>query len=77
MSSLSKIVAGLLLVAGLVLAFVAWRLASAPVSAPATVAPAPVAASPAEPVKLYPVVVAREPIPAGSRIDSARMLTVA
>lgn len=77
MSSLSKIIAGMLLVAGLVLAFVAWRLASAPASPPASVAPAPVAAAPAEPLKLHPVVVAREPIPAGSRIDSARMLTVA
>jgi pilus assembly protein CpaB len=77
MSSLSKIIAGMLLVAGLVLAFVAWRLASAPASPPASVAPAPVAATPAEPLKLHPVVVAREPIPAGSRIDSARMLTVA
>ncbi|MBV7502268.1 Flp pilus assembly protein CpaB [Achromobacter sp. ACM05] len=76
MSSLSKIVAGLLLVAGVALAFVAWRLASAPPRPAATVAPAPVAVAPAEPVKLYPVVVAREAIPAGSRIDSARMLTV-
>ncbi|PTN41305.1 Flp pilus assembly protein CpaB, partial [Achromobacter xylosoxidans] len=50
---------------------------SAPASPPTSVAPAPVAATPAEPLKLHPVVVAREPIPAGSRIDSARMLTVA
>ncbi len=77
MSSLSKIVAGILLVAGLALAFVAWRLASAPASPPASVAPAPVAAAPAEPVKLHPVVVASEPIPAGTRIDSAKMLAVA
>jgi pilus assembly protein CpaB len=77
MSSLSKIVAGMLLVAGLALAFVAWRLASAPASPPASVAPAPVAAAPAEPVKLHPVVVASGPIAAGTRIDSAKMLTVA
>ena len=39
MSSLSKIIAGVLLAAGLVLAFVAWRLASAPSSPPQPVAP--------------------------------------
>ena len=39
MSSLSKIVAGVLLVAGIVLAFVAWRLASAPTTPPASVTP--------------------------------------
>ncbi|MGE8639926.1 MAG: Flp pilus assembly protein CpaB [Achromobacter sp.] len=76
MSSLTKIVAGLLLVAGLVLAFVAWRLASVP-SAPA-VSVAPVSTAPAAaPVKLYRVVVAKEPIPAGTRIDTGKMLTVA
>jgi pilus assembly protein CpaB len=78
MSSLSKIVAGMLLVAGLVLAFIAWRLASAPASPPPSSAPAPAPAAPAAaPVKLYPVVVAREPMPAGTRIDTAKMLSVA
>lgn len=75
MSSLSKIIAGVLLAAGIVLAFVAWRLASAP-PAPA----GPVAASapaPAEaPAKRYPVVVAAAAIPAGTRIDGDRMLKV-
>ncbi|MBO9328886.1 Flp pilus assembly protein CpaB [Achromobacter sp. HZ01] len=78
MSSLSKIVAGMLLVAGLVLAFIAWRLASAPASAPAAAASAPAPAAPvAAPVKRYPVVVAKTPIAAGTRIDAARMLEVA
>lgn len=76
MSSVSRIVAGLLLVAGVALAFVAWRLASAPPRPEFSVAPPAPVAPPAEPVKLYPVVVAREAIAAGSRIDSARMLTV-
>jgi len=79
MSSLSKIVAGVLLVAGLALAFVAWRLASAPARPPASVAsapaPAPVAPVPA-PVTRYPVVVAKAPMPAGTRIDTAKMLAV-
>ncbi|OAE51783.1 Flp pilus assembly protein CpaB [Achromobacter xylosoxidans] len=76
MSSVSRIVAGLLLVAGVALAFVAWRLASAPPRPAVSVAPPVPVAAPVEPVKLYPVVVAREAIAAGSRIDSARMLTV-
>lgn len=76
MSSVSRIVAGLLLVAGVALAFVAWRLASAPPRPAVSVAPPVPVAPPAEPVKLYPVVVAREAIAAGSRIDSTRMLTV-
>lgn len=77
MSSLSKIIAGILLVAGLVLAFLAWRLASH--TSPPPAAPAPVAtqAPAAPPVTLHPVVVAREAIPAGTRIDSAKMLMVA
>ncbi|CAB3637182.1 Flp pilus assembly protein CpaB [Achromobacter pestifer] len=78
MSSLSKIVAGFLLVAGLVLAFVAWRLASAPASPPVSTTPAPSApAAAATPVQLYSVVVAKDPIPAGTRINSETMLTVA
>lgn len=78
MSSLSKIVAGFLLVAGLVLAFVAWRLASAPASPPVSTSPAPsTPAAAATPVQLYPVVVAQNPIPAGTRINSESMLTVA
>lgn len=76
MSSVSRIVAGLLLVAGVALAFVAWRLASAPPRPAVSVVPPVPVAAPAEPVKLYPVVVAREAIAAGSRIDSTRMLTV-
>ena len=79
MSSLSKIIAGVLLAAGLVLAFVAWQLASAP-SAPAPVPSGPVATAPATPAeppaKRYPVVVAAEPIPAGTRIDADKMLKV-
>lgn len=79
MSSLSKIIAGVLLAAGIVLAFVAWRLASAP-SAPPAAPAGPVAATatpPAEtPVKRYPVVVAAAAIPAGTRIDSDKMLRV-
>ncbi|CAB3819018.1 Flp pilus assembly protein CpaB [Achromobacter dolens] len=79
MSSLSKIIAGVLLAAGLVLAFVAWRLASAP-SAPAPAPAGPVATAPAAPaeppVKRYPVVVAATPIPAGTRIDGDKMLKV-
>lgn len=79
MSSLSKIIAGVLLAAGLVLAFVAWRLASAP-SAPAPAPAGPVASAPAAPaeppVKRYPVVVAATPIPAGTRIDGDKMLKV-
>lgn len=76
MSSLSKIVAGFLLVAGLVLAFVAWRLASAPNRPPASVAPTASAPAAAAPVKLYPVVVAKAAIPAGSSINSEGMLRV-
>lgn len=79
MSSLSKIIAGVLLAAGIVLAFVAWRLASEP-SAPPAAPAGPVAATatpPAEtPVKRYPVVVAAAAIPAGTRIDSDKMLRV-
>lgn len=79
MSSLSKIIAGVLLAAGLVLAFVAWRLASEP-SAPAPVPTGPVATAPATPAeppaKHYPVVVAAAPIPAGTRIDADKMLKV-
>lgn len=78
MSSLSKIIAGVLLVAGLVLAFLAWRLASHPSAPPAS--PAPVATAPAPaapPVKFYSVVVAKEAIPAGTRIEAEKMLTVA
>ncbi|KNY08793.1 pilus assembly protein CpaB [Achromobacter piechaudii] len=79
MSSLSKIIAGVLLVAGLVLAFLAWRLAthsSAPPASPTPVATAPAPAAPA-PVTLHPVVVAKQAIPAGTRIDAQNMLTVA
>lgn len=78
MSSLSKIIAGILLVAGIVLAFLAWRLASH-TPAPAPAAP-PVAANEAPaapPVTFHPVVVAREAIPAGTRIDAGKMLAVA
>ncbi|MFY1906327.1 Flp pilus assembly protein CpaB [Achromobacter xylosoxidans] len=79
MSSLSKIIAGVLLAAGLVLAFVAWRLASQP-SPPPPAPASPVAtqaSAPAEPpAKRYPVVVAAAAIPAGTRIDGARMLKV-
>ncbi|WZB76638.1 Flp pilus assembly protein CpaB [Achromobacter insuavis] len=79
MSSLSKIIAGVLLAAGLVLAFVAWKLASEP-SAPAPTPVGPVATAPTAPaeapVKRYPVVVAAEAIPAGTRIDSNKMLKV-
>ncbi|WP_054474186.1 Flp pilus assembly protein CpaB, partial [Achromobacter sp. 2789STDY5608615] len=79
MSSLSKIIAGVLLAAGLVLAFVAWKLASEP-SAPAPTPVGPVATTPTAPaeapVKRYPVVVAAAPIPAGTRIDSDKMLKV-
>lgn len=77
MSGLSKFVAGMLLAAGLVLAFIAWRLASAPAPVAPAPAPAPQAAQPAAPVKFHPVVVAREPMPAGTRIDAAKMLAVA
>ncbi|SSW73110.1 Flp pilus assembly protein CpaB [Achromobacter agilis] len=78
MSSLSKIVAGMLLVAGLVLAFIAWRLASVSPSPPASAVSAPAPAAPAAaPVTLYPVVVAKAPMPAGTRIDTAKMLAVA
>ena len=77
MSSLSKIIAGVLLAAGLVLAFVAWRLASAPSSPPQPVAPVAASApAPQEPVKFYPVVVAAKAIPAGTRI-APDMLEVA
>lgn len=79
MSSLSKIIAGVLLVAGLVLAFLAWRLAthsSAPPASPTPVATAPAPAAPA-PITLHPVVVAKQAIPAGTRIDAQNMLTVA
>lgn len=80
MSSLSKIIAGVLLAAGLVLAFVAWRLASEP-AAPAPVATGPTAATTAPapveaPAKRYPVVVASAAIPAGTRIDGEKMLKV-
>lgn len=79
MSSLSKIIAGVLLAAGLVLAFVAWRLASEP-PAPAPTPAGPVAATTPvlsePPAKRYPVVVASTPIPAGTRIDGAKMLKV-
>jgi len=78
MSSLSKIIAGVLLVAGIVLAFLAWRLASHSSAPPAPPAPVAAAQEPAAPpVTLHPVVVAREAIPAGTRIDSAKMLMVA
>ena len=77
MSSLSKIIAGVLLAAGLVLAFVAWRLASAPSSPPQPVTPVAASApAPQEPVKFYPVVVAAKAIPAGTRI-APDMLEVA
>lgn len=79
MSSISKIIAGVLLVAGLVLAFLAWRLAShsgPPPANPSPVATAP-AATPAPQVTLHDVVVAKEAIAAGTRIDAATMLTVA
>lgn len=79
MSSLSKIIAGVLLAAGLVLAFVAWRLASAPPPlAPAPASPvATTPPAPAEaPVKRYPVVVAAAAIPAGTRLEGDKQLRI-
>lgn len=79
MSSLSKIIAGILLVAGLVLAFLAWRLASQPATPPAgppPVASAPVDAPAAPSVTFHDVVVAAKGIPAGTRIEPDSMLTV-
>lgn len=80
MSSMSKILAGVLLAAGLVLAFLAWRLAvrPAPVAAVAEVrvAPQEVARAPVASER-FPVVVAAATLEAGTKLDSATMLAVA
>jgi len=74
MTGVSKIFAAVLLVAGIVLAVVAYYLASRPAPAPAPV-PAPVAtvpasSEPATPAAKYPVVLAASDLPAGTRLES-------
>ncbi len=75
MSSLSKIIAVLLLIAGLGLAGAAWHLLSVrPETVPAAALPeqAPPPAPEAAGV-LHPVIVAARPIPAGSRLEAAQL----
>ncbi|MBV7486653.1 Flp pilus assembly protein CpaB [Bordetella sp. BOR01] len=77
MTGVSKILAAVLLVAGIVLAALAYYLASRPApqpaAAPVAVAPAPV--EPAVPQASYPVVLASKALQAGTRLD-ADMLKV-
>ena len=73
MSNLSKAIAGVLLVAGLVLAVIAWRLvAQAPHSPVATLVDGAESAAKSESV-LYPVVVAIAKIESGTRLDSGML----
>jgi len=68
MTGVSKILAAVLLAAGIVLAALAYYLAARPAPAPAPVA-ATAPAESATPQAQYPVVLAAADIPAGTRLD--------
>ncbi|MBO9356675.1 Flp pilus assembly protein CpaB [Bordetella petrii] len=73
MTGASKILAAVLLAAGLVLAILAYYLASRPAPPPAPAVAAPVAAEPAPAGARYPVVLASSDIPAGTRLEAGML----
>ncbi|MBO1112383.1 Flp pilus assembly protein CpaB [Bordetella petrii] len=75
MTGVSKILAAVLLAAGIVLAALAYYLASRPAPAPAAapVAAAPAPARPAAPQASHPVVLAAKALQAGTRLDASML----
>jgi len=77
MTGVSKILAAVLLAAGIVLAALAYYLASRPTPPPAPVAApvtaAPVQAEPAVPQARHPIVLAAKALEAGTRLEAAML----